>query len=93
LFQQALESGAEKPDLIQRYVSTACKIAMGARIRLPAEYKRRVCKGCGILLVPGKNSRVRIKQNREPHVTVTCLKCGELARFPLKTKKRNGKNE
>jgi ribonuclease P protein subunit RPR2 len=88
LIQRAKDIYAEKPDLAQSYVSTARKIAMGARIRLPAEYKRQICKGCNVLLVPGRNSRVRIKQTREPHVTVTCLKCGRLSRYPLKTKKK-----
>jgi ribonuclease P protein subunit RPR2 len=87
LFQQAEETRGENPRLASRYVETARKIAMAAKIRLPTKYKRRICKNCNALLVPGDNSRVRIKQRREPHVVVTCLNCGCQTRMLLRKKK------
>lgn len=93
LFQQATCVNKSNPELAQRYVASARKIAMAARIRLPAHYKRQICKNCNALLVPGRNSRVRIKPRRETHVVVTCLSCGAQTRYPTKTKKEKMKLE
>jgi len=86
LFQLAKETIHENPDLAQRYARVARKIAMAAKVRLPKEYKRQICKGCKSFILPGVNCRVRIKQRREPHVVVTCLKCGRRTRIRLKEK-------
>lgn len=91
LFQQATQTYPANPDLAQKYLLTAKKIAMAARVRMPAGYKHRICKKCSSLLVPGKSSRVRIKSKREPHLVVTCLKCGSTTRMPLKPKTKEKK--
>ena len=91
LFQQAEKTRRENPQLANRYVAVARKIAMAAKIRLPTKHKRRICRNCNALLVPGNNCRVRIKQRREPHLLVTCLACGHQTRVLLKKKK--GENE
>jgi ribonuclease P protein subunit RPR2 len=88
LFEEANRTYKENPLLSQRYILTARKIAMAARMRFPQTYKRSTCKNCNIFLVPGESSRVRIKQSREPHITVTCLKCGNQSRFALRLKKK-----
>jgi ribonuclease P protein subunit RPR2 len=93
LFQQAEKTRRENPQLASRYVETARKIAMAARIRLPAKYKRRICKNCNALLVLGDNCRVRIKQKREPHLVITCLICGYQTRMLLRKKKEKIKLE
>ena len=86
LFRLAKETFNEKPSLAQRYVDTARKIAMAAKVRLPRKYKRQVCKHCKSFILPGVNCRVRIKQQREPHVVITCLNCGKQTRLPVKKK-------
>jgi ribonuclease P protein subunit RPR2 len=88
LFQQAKNTYKANPALASRYVETARKIAMSARIRLPTVYKRQVCRSCNAFLVPGETSRVRIKPRREPHIVITCLKCGSQTRIPLKVKSK-----
>ena len=93
LFQQARKVRRESPQLASRYVETARKIAMAAKIRLPPEYKRQICRQCNALLVPGENCRVRIKQRREPHLVITCLACGHQVRMMLKRKKDDVKVE
>jgi ribonuclease P protein subunit RPR2 len=95
LFEQATRTFKENPERAQNYLLTAKKIAMAARVRLPVGYKRRICKECSSLLVPGKSCRVRIKSKREPHVAVTCLKCGTTTRMPLKPrlKEKNGNEQ
>jgi ribonuclease P protein subunit RPR2 len=86
LFRLANETFHENPSLAQRYVATARKIAMAARIRLPTEYRRQICRHCKSFILLGANSRVRIKQQREPHVVITCLKCGKQTRIMLREK-------
>lgn len=89
LFGQAEAVGKTNPELAAQYVKSAQKVAMSARFPLPAEFKRRVCKHCGFLLVEGFNVRVRIQQKREPHLVVTCLNCGYNSRIMLKKKKES----
>lgn len=86
LFQQAKNTCKTNPELSRQYILTARKIAMSAKIRLPVELRREICKKCNSLLVNGFNCRVRIKQKREPHVVVTCLNCGYHKRMLLRKK-------
>jgi len=92
LFYLARETFNEDPSLAQRYVDIARKIAMAARIHLPKQYKRQVCRHCKSFILPGVNCRVRIKQRREPHVVITCLNCGKHTRILLKRKEENLKH-
>jgi ribonuclease P protein subunit RPR2 len=93
LFRQAKEVYRENLQLSIRYMKTARKIAMAAKIRLSALQRRQVCKNCNMLLVQGDSCRVRIKQKREPHVVVTCLSCGHKTRILLRKKKEKTKLE
>jgi len=88
LFQLAIETYKENPQLAQRYVDIARRVAMAAKLRLPAEYRRLVCRHCKSFILPGASSRVRIKQHREPHVVITCLKCGGHMRIPLRKRRK-----
>jgi len=87
LFNLALEMIHEDPELAQRYVEIARRIAMRAQVRLPRQYRRLVCRHCKGFIVPGVNCRVRLQPRREPHVVITCLRCGGHMRIPLKPKK------
>jgi len=87
LFKLAKEIVHDDPALAQRYVDTARKISMAAKIRLPNEYRRQVCKHCKGFMLPGVNCRVRLKQRREPHMVITCLRCGGKTRIPLAKRK------
>ncbi|MEM3735342.1 MAG: ribonuclease P [Candidatus Bathyarchaeia archaeon] len=88
LFRLARETYRDDPLLAQRYVDIARRVAMAAKIRLPKEYRRMVCRHCKGFILPGVSCRVRIKQRREPHVVITCLKCGKHMRIPLKRKEK-----
>lgn len=79
LITMAQTAAAEDPDLADRYVGLARRIAMRYQVSLPAEIRRRVCRGCDTLLVPGRSARVRIANQR---VSVTCLRCGAVKRYP-----------
>ena len=87
LFNLAREIAHDDLVLAQHYVDTARKIAMAAKIRLPSRYRRQVCKHCKGFMLPGVSCRVRLKQRREPHVVITCLRCGEQTRIPLAKRK------
>jgi ribonuclease P protein subunit RPR2 len=91
LFRLAKETFNEDPSLAQRYVDTARRIAMAAKIRLPREYRRQVCRHCKSFILPGVNCRVRIKQQREPHVVITCLNCGKQTRLAMKEKEERSR--
>jgi len=88
LFRLASEAIYERPDLAQRYIEIARRIAMRTRIHLPPQHRLHVCKHCKRFIMPGINSRVRIQPRREPHVVVTCLHCGGYMRIPLREKER-----
>jgi ribonuclease P protein subunit RPR2 len=87
LFEEAEKAYPEHPERAQRYADLARKIAMRARVHLPRDLRRRICSKCKAYLVPGSSSRTRIRQRREPHVAITCLKCGHTTRIPLRRKK------
>ncbi|MDH7564454.1 MAG: ribonuclease P protein component 4 [Candidatus Bathyarchaeota archaeon] len=86
LLNLAKETKNTDPTQAQRYAAIARKVAMAAKIRLPKEHRLLICKHCKNLILPGQNCRVRIRQRREPHVTITCLNCGKQTRIPLKKK-------
>ena len=88
LFKLAHETIHIDANLAQRYVAIARRIAMAAKIRLPREYRRMICRHCKKFILPGVNCRVRLQPRREPHVVITCLECGGHIRIPLKTQKR-----
>ncbi|MFX0102189.1 MAG: ribonuclease P protein component 4 [Candidatus Hodarchaeota archaeon] len=85
LFQRSREcSKGDTSDqaLSRRYVFLARKLAMGTRTPLKWEHKRRICRNCNSLLVPGHTSRVRLKgKGKNAHVVVTCLHCGNIRRY------------
>jgi len=91
LFRLAKDTFHEDPSLAQRYVDTARRIAMAAKVHLPREYRRQVCKHCKSFILPGVNCRVRVKQRREPHVVITCLNCGKQTRLPMKKKEEKSR--
>lgn len=65
----------------ERYVDLARKMGMRHRVRIPPDLKRRICKGCHGILIPGRNARVRL---RGDYIATTCLRCGRQMRQPYK---------
>ena len=80
LFEEADKVFDKDKNLANRYVKLARKIAMKLNLRIPRGYKRRFCKHCYSYLKPGKNLRVRTKNNK---VVYYCLECKKFMRFPL----------
>jgi ribonuclease P protein subunit RPR2 len=87
LFVQARTAFATHPELSNRYVELARKIAMRQRIRIDREFRREFCRHCSSFLVPGTTSRVRVQGG---NVVVTCLCCRQRRRYPLGRDKKDG---
>jgi ribonuclease P protein subunit RPR2 len=83
LFEQA-KMNKENPEKSQRYVDMARNISKRCKVSIPQPYKFQICKHCKSYLVPGVNSRVRIRAKKQSHITVTCLKCKKYKRYLLK---------
>ena len=86
LFSLAEKEFPSHPERSHRYVSLARKIAMRYNIRLPSGLKRLYCRKCYKYLKPSINSRVRTNP-RQRAVTVTCLECGHVMRYPYRREK------
>jgi ribonuclease P protein subunit RPR2 len=63
----------------RRYVSMALR--MGERHKVRASHKRTYCPECFTFFVPPRNVRVRTGRGR---ISMTCLECGHVARYPLR---------
>lgn len=68
----------------KRYVELAGRVSTRTRTRIPKELKRQVCKGCGSLLVPGKNATTRVMKGK---LSVKCNECGKTRVIPFKQSK------
>ncbi|MBI1968677.1 ribonuclease P [Candidatus Woesearchaeota archaeon] len=85
LFQQADEMFSSHPELANRYMTLARKIAMKARTPIPRELKRKFCKHCFTYLRPGINARIRTRQGK---VVISCLGCKKMMRIPIGKKEQ-----
>lgn len=93
LFKRAREIFDREPELAQRYVDTARKIGMRYKVRIPAEFRRMICRHCKRFILLGKSCTVRVRQEREPHIVITCLYCGGHMRISLRSKKKASRGE
>ncbi|MHA1481424.1 MAG: ribonuclease P protein component 4 [Candidatus Thorarchaeota archaeon] len=83
LWKSAVETATERPEHAKRQMHSARKIAQKVRTKVPRHMSRRVCRKCGAVLIPGRNARFRIRNNRSTHLTMTCFDCGTAKRFPV----------
>ena len=72
---------AKKIERASRYMHLARRIGSRYNVRLPKGHKLLSCRKCGVYRVSGTTSRTRTIENR---LVVTCLKCGEIYRRPIK---------
>ena len=81
ILNKAKEVFDRKPDLAHKYAKKARRTALKYKLKLPLEFKRRICKNCHSFLVPGRNLRVRTHKG---HVVYYCLNCKKFMRFGYK---------
>lgn len=67
----------------KRYVSLALRI--GERHKVRTGHKRTYCPECHSFFVPPVNVRVRTGRG---NISMTCLACGHVSRYPLVQKRR-----
>jgi len=85
----ARQAFRKDPALSKRYVELARLIGMKSGVRLPKYAKMFICKGCGRILMPGSNCRVRIRSDIGTTVLITCLECGSKKRYPTVREQRS----
>lgn len=83
----ALAAKEERPEHAVRLARTAKDISMHFRVRLPYEIRQLYCKKCKQLIVPGRDSRVRVGRSNIRAVRITCLRCGHVYRKVLPANK------
>ncbi|MBR9677453.1 ribonuclease P [Candidatus Woesearchaeota archaeon] len=80
LFDKALEVHSANPTKADDLVRKARRMAMKHQIKLKSSQKRLFCKHCYKLLVPSKNSRIRITKGK---LVQYCDSCKKFRRRPL----------
>ncbi len=80
LFNEARKMVKEDQKLAKRYVKLACKIGMRYNVRLGL-FKRNYCKYCHSFLLPGFNSKQRLKNGI---LHITCMQCNKIRRIPYR---------
>ena len=86
LMEMAERAGPERQ---RRYIELARRISERTRTPIPRPLKRRICKGCGGLLVPGRTATVRTEKGKK---TLRCMECGELRVWPYKPAREKNDN-
>jgi ribonuclease P protein subunit RPR2 len=87
LFYLAEKELDKHPERSRRYIELARKIGMRYNIRLPKELKRKFCKSCNSLLIPGRTAKVRLERKRKT-IAIYCLKCKKIYRYPWRSNER-----
>ncbi|MCK4730089.1 MAG: ribonuclease P [Candidatus Aenigmarchaeota archaeon] len=68
-------------DRTKRYIKLARKIGMKYQYTLPRELKRKFCKKCSLLLIPGISCAVRLNKNTKTR-DIKCFNCNYIRRYP-----------
>lgn len=80
LFDAAAVAFPKSAEKANKLVAEAHRVMLRSRVSLPAVLKRRFCRKCRSLWIPGKSVRVRLSKGR---VVYSCLSCRQVWRFPL----------
>jgi ribonuclease P protein subunit RPR2 len=86
LFKLAEKELKAHPERARRYVSLARKLGMRYNVRFPRKLKRKFCKRCGTVWIPGYNLKVRLN-SRKKVVEYRC-ECGAVRCFPIPAKQK-----
>jgi ribonuclease P protein subunit RPR2 len=87
LFERAHEIFPENKLLANRYSYLARRYSQRAKIKIPYNWKKRLCKKCKNFLYPGLNYRIRMHSHRgkASHISLTCFECNNITRYYIKT--------
>lgn len=84
LISAALEMVPNDVPLAERHLLRALRLCERYRVRRPILLRRLYCRRCKRPILPGKTSRFRIRRGGRAHLSITCLRCGSVARLPLR---------
>jgi len=88
LMEFAKRHAVERPELAREAGKLVLRIARKARIRIPIQYKRFICRKCGTpFYIPGSFT-VRVRDRRSTHVVIKCNTCGYVKRIPAVREKK-----
>ena len=88
LFEKANDIFPQDQKLANRYCYLAKKYAQRARIKIPIQWKKRICHHCKQFLYPGVNCRTRLhSKGKGSHVSLTCFECNNTTRYFIKIRK------
>lgn len=82
VIERLFSEARKNPEMGDRYVQLARRIAMKVNYRLPSELKRRFCRHCYSYFYDG-NYRVR---TRNKMVVCYCHKCKKYSKFGIRKK-------
>jgi len=85
LLELAEKNIKNHPERTKRYVEIARKLSTRHKVRLPERFKKRICKICNIMWIPGYNVKVRLNK-RTKAVEYVC-ECGQVRRFGYSKKR------
>ncbi len=90
LFQKAHEVFPKNKYLSNRYIYFARRYAQRTKIKIPFEWKKRICPKCKMFLYPGMNYRIRIhsQKGKGSHLSLTCFECDKTTRYFIKLKRK-----
>lgn len=80
LFTMADEVFEEHPELSDRYVDLARKMAMKFKVKMTSFQRRKYCKHCYKYLRPGVNCRVRTVSGK---LVYSCFSCKKYTRVTM----------
>ncbi len=62
----------------KRYIGLARKIGMKCQYTLPKELKRKFCKKCNMLLIPGISCEAKLNKKT---IDIKCFNCNNIRRY------------
>ncbi|MHA1379356.1 MAG: ribonuclease P protein component 4 [Candidatus Helarchaeota archaeon] len=92
LFRNADRVFLKNKELAQRYIDIVRRLSKKYRVKIPYEYKLRICNHCKSYLWPGINCRVRLRKDNNLKITVTCFECNNQMRLIFSKKKLKDSN-
>lgn len=86
LLELAAEAHSKEPELAERYVKLARKVAQRHRLSLGS---RRFCRKCSTIWIPGRTVKVRLARAGKTAFYI-CANCKSVRRFPYSLKGGGG---
>ena len=92
IMERALEEAAKgNIELAEKMGEFARKLARWTGVKMPRRWRYFFCRKCKSFIMPGITARIRVRQNRYPHVVIYCEKCKNYKRIPIRKNKKTSR--